>query len=166
MEKNMTTKEIAAAVGKAEKTARTWVMNLSAKSATIEAKLAASSPMNPARYTLAEVCEIIEEGMGADVAGAFRVNATAAEMVRPSSGRMNGKQMEYLYKMAASGMISPEEVKAMLGVCPVAAPLQIEGPASLPSKIEKQIYGIAHNVVRKYFAEETAKLLNGDLFKL
>lgn len=163
MEKNMMTKEIAAAIGKPVRTVQDWIKNLSAKSASVSAKSASSSPMNPARYTLAEVCQIIEEGMGADVANTFRTNAATAEMTKPAANKLNGKQMEYLYKMATAGMISPADVKAMLGASG-SEQLQIEGHAALPARIEKQIYGIAHSVVRKYFADETARLLTGELF--
>jgi len=165
MNKDMTTKEIAAAVGKDPATVARWIQSTSLKMQEVYRKVQeAKATSKPARYTLAEVCEIIEEGMGADVANTFRTNATTAEMVKPAAGKLNGKQMEYLYKMAAAGMISREQMSSMLGVN-VAVPLQIEGPATIPERLEKQIYGIAHSVVKKYFADETTKMLNGDLFK-
>lgn len=76
----MTTKQIAEYLGKPERTVRDWVKALAAKSAVVAAKLAASSPANPADYNLSETCLIIEEGMGKDVADVYRTNAVNAEM--------------------------------------------------------------------------------------
>ncbi len=45
----MTSKDIAAAVGKPERTVRRWIENLAAKSAVVAAKLAASSPREAER---------------------------------------------------------------------------------------------------------------------
>lgn len=76
----MTAKQIAAYLGRPERTAQDWVKALGAKSASIGAKLASSSPMKPADYDLAETCLIIEEGMGKDVADVYRTNAVHAEL--------------------------------------------------------------------------------------
>lgn len=76
----MTTHEIAIALGKPQRTVQDWVALLSAKSVTVNAKLASSSSRYPASYTLTETCQIIEEGMGADVANTFRTNAVNAEI--------------------------------------------------------------------------------------
>jgi len=71
----MTTKEIAEAVGKSEKTVRTWTAKVAAKSATIAAKLAVSSPMKPADYDLDETVAIIAHGMGKNAADLYRMSA-------------------------------------------------------------------------------------------
>lgn len=72
----MTTKEIAVAVGKKQRTVQDWIQKLSAKSASISAKSASSSPIHPADYTKDEVLAIIEEGMGPEAAGVYRANTT------------------------------------------------------------------------------------------
>jgi hypothetical protein len=76
----MTTKDIAQATGKPVRTIQDWVKSISAKSASINAKSALSSPAKPADYDLAEVCQIIEEGMGPEAANVYRSNAVYAEM--------------------------------------------------------------------------------------
>lgn len=78
----MTTKQIAEAVSRPEKTVRDWVLRIAnptkkqidkfgkdvvAKSAAIKAKSATSSPMVPADYDLEETVAIIEVGLGKNV---------------------------------------------------------------------------------------------------
>ncbi len=73
----MTTKEIAEAVGRPEKTVRTWASKASAKSAVAQAKLAEaqSSGGKPADWDIEEACAIIEIGLGKNAASLFRENA-------------------------------------------------------------------------------------------
>ena len=71
----MTTKEIAAAVGKPEKTVRTWASKASAKTAVAAAKLAEGTPSKPADWDIEEACAIIEIGLGRNAADLFRMNA-------------------------------------------------------------------------------------------
>lgn len=72
---NMTTKEIAEAVGKAEKTVRTWAFKAAAKSAEAAAKSAEATPTHPADWSIEEACAIIEIGLGKNAASLFRENA-------------------------------------------------------------------------------------------
>jgi len=72
---DMTTKEIAEAVGRAEKTVRTWAAKAAAKSAEAAAKSAEATPSHPADWTLEEACDIIEIGLGKNAASLFRENA-------------------------------------------------------------------------------------------
>jgi hypothetical protein len=71
----MTTKEIAEAVGRPEKTVRTWAFKVAAKSAEAAAKLAEATPSKPANWNLDETVAIIEYGMGKNAASLFRENA-------------------------------------------------------------------------------------------
>ena len=71
----MTTKEIALAVGKEERTVQRWVKRLADKMPSINDKMSSSSPMRPADYNLTETLQIVEEGMGKNAAGIFRANA-------------------------------------------------------------------------------------------
>jgi hypothetical protein len=71
----MTSKEIALAVGKPERTVQNWVKFLGAKLASVGAKLASSSPMKPADYDLEETIAIIEHGMGKNAAALYRESA-------------------------------------------------------------------------------------------
>ena len=67
----MTTKEIAEAVGKEERTIRRWISKLPG----LTDKMSVSSPMNPADFLLEETCAIIETGMGKNAADLFRMSA-------------------------------------------------------------------------------------------
>lgn len=81
----MTTKEIAKAVNKDERSIQMWAKKLGEKNSAISEKISSSSSRYPADYTLDESCQIIEEGMGADVAAVYRTNAVnAALQPRPS----------------------------------------------------------------------------------
>jgi hypothetical protein len=73
----MTTKQIAEAVGKPEKTVRTWASKAAAKSAEAAAKLAEAqrSGGKPADWDIDETCAIIETGLGKNAASLFRENA-------------------------------------------------------------------------------------------
>jgi hypothetical protein len=71
----MTTKQIAQAVGKAERTVHGWVAKASARFAQISVKVAeAKATSKPADYTLDESVQIIEIGMGKNAASLFREN--------------------------------------------------------------------------------------------
>lgn len=72
----MTTKEIAEAVGKPERTVQNWTKKLSAKMEQVSAKMEqARKTSKPADYDLEETCAIIERGMGKNAASLFRENA-------------------------------------------------------------------------------------------
>jgi hypothetical protein len=150
----MTTKEIAQATGKAEKTVRTWIFNLAAESATIAAKLAASAPMKPADYTLAEVCDIIEAGLGKAAADVYRTNATVCEM--------NKKPAQYsaAYIREIRLTLGREAAAALLsGVIPAAPkPAQItDGRERLPDHIARQVYAVAAKAWEKEQAKVDAR---------
>jgi hypothetical protein len=71
----VTTREIADAVGKPERTVRGWANKMAAKSAAMAAKLAASNSTHPADYDLDEAIEIIGAGLGRNAAEVYRQNA-------------------------------------------------------------------------------------------
>lgn len=111
----MTTKQIAEAVGKPERTVRDWVKALAAKSAVITAKLAASSPMKPANYTLAETCDIIEEGLG-KAADVYRTNAVNAEMAkRPEKAEVSAAKISALIRATDKGYLTADQFRTMIG---------------------------------------------------
>ena len=94
----MTTKEIAEAVGKDERTVRRWVTKVADKMTVVADKMTASSPMKPADYTLDETCEIISAGMGANAAGIFRANAERSNV--PAAGT----DLDQAFKAAVAGI--------------------------------------------------------------
>ena len=137
----MTTKEIAESVGKPERTVRDWVKSLAAKSAVIEAKLAASSPMKPADYNLAETCQIIEEGLGKAAADVYRTNAANAELAKQPKqvGLPAGAQMMALQKIYGAEE-ARKRIDFAMGYVPQTAkekPLMIAG-----KPISKQAYAV------------------------
>lgn len=88
----MTTREIAATVGREYRAVQNWVSDLSAKNAEISAKIAqAKSTSRPADYTLEETCMIIEEGMGLSAASVYRTNAANAELDKKRGTKTQGK---------------------------------------------------------------------------
>lgn len=76
----MTTREIAQAVGKDERSVRRWVNKSSDKMTAIADKMTASSSTHPADFDLEETIYIIETGMGKNAADVYRNNAE----VKPS----------------------------------------------------------------------------------
>lgn len=75
----MTTKEIAEATGKGERTVRRWAEKVSTgtdvMAAKMAAKLAASTSAHPADYNFGETLAIITFGMGQKAAEIYRINA-------------------------------------------------------------------------------------------
>jgi len=65
----MTTKEIAEAVGKTERSVRNWVSKVAEKSSAMTEKSSASTSTYPADYTLDETCEIIVPGCSRSAGG-------------------------------------------------------------------------------------------------
>lgn len=78
----MNTKEIALAVNKTERSVQRWVKKLSDKVSSINDKMSASSPINPADFTLEETIAIIEQGLGKNAAEMYASNA------RKSTGKL------------------------------------------------------------------------------
>lgn len=147
MEKTMTTKEIAAAVGKDERTARRWVESVSVKMSAIADKMSASSSTHPAQFTLAEACSIIEQGMGADVAAVFRTNAANAAL--QDKPRYSAA---YIREVRINAGI--DAAKALIAAngdlaSPKPAPIQIEAPKKLPDHIARQVYAVAVKAIEK-----------------
>jgi hypothetical protein len=150
----MTTQEIAEAAGKPVRTVQDWVKSLSAKSALIGAKSALSSPMNPADYTLAEVCDIIEEGMGKAAADVYRTNAAVAEMNRKPA------QYSAAYIREIRLTLGREAAAALLsGVIPAAPKpaLITDGRDRLPEHIARQVYAVAAKAWEKEQAKVDAR---------
>jgi hypothetical protein len=94
----MTTKEIAEAVGKTERSVRNWVSKVAEKSSAMTEKSSASTSTYPADYTLDETCEIIAAGMGANAAGIFRANAERSSV--PTAGN----DLDQAFKAAVAGI--------------------------------------------------------------
>lgn len=99
----MTTKEIAEAVGKDERTVQRWAKATGAKVPSIGDKVSASSPANPANYDLEETVAIIEHGMGKNAASLFRENAKRA-LIPAQGSSLTARDMEVIGGIVASVM--------------------------------------------------------------
>jgi hypothetical protein len=120
----MTTKDIAEAVGKAEKTVRTWAAKAAAKSAEAGAKLAEAqkSGGRPADWTLEETCDIIETGMGKNAANLYRMSAG---QVMPRNVADRVTCLETLIA-AQIGMV--DKLIGLVSSKVLSVPAQIEAP--------------------------------------
>jgi hypothetical protein len=100
----MTTKEIAEAVGKPERTVQRWAKTTGVKLASIGVKLASVAKSGkPADYDLDETCAIIEHGLGKNAARLFRENAKHA--LSPAQGSsLTARDMEVIGGIVASVM--------------------------------------------------------------
>jgi len=112
----MTTREIAEAVGKAEKTVRTWASKASAKSAAMTARLAASTSMHPADWNLEEACAIIETGLGVNTANLFRMSSRK----NSSTDRLDRLESMVSQLVGALASIIPAQTKPTVQA--IAAP--------------------------------------------
>lgn len=72
----MTTREIAQATGKTERSVRNWANKVAENSSVMAEKISASTSTHPADYDLEETIAIIEAGMGKNAAAIYRANAT------------------------------------------------------------------------------------------
>jgi hypothetical protein len=79
----MTTREIAQSTGRELRAVQYWVKLAGAKIASIRAKNASSTSTHPATYSVAEVCEIIEQGLGEAAAAVYRSNALGDKSAAP-----------------------------------------------------------------------------------
>jgi len=108
----MTVKEIALAVGKDASTVARWVQVVSCKMQEVSCKMQeAKATSKPADYTLNEACQIIEQGMGKDVADVFRANAVNAEMTKPKI-KLSGAMLAEVNKSFDRGIIDKNEARA------------------------------------------------------
>lgn len=70
----MTTREIAIAVNKTERSVRNWVKRMAEKSSVMAEKSSESSSTHPADYDIEETIAIIETGMGKNAADLYRMS--------------------------------------------------------------------------------------------
>jgi MOSC domain-containing protein YiiM len=72
---NMTTKEIAEATGKTERSARNWANKAGEKNSSVAEKISSAGHGKAADFNQDETLAIIEAGLGKNAAGIFRANA-------------------------------------------------------------------------------------------
>jgi hypothetical protein len=133
--KQMTTKEIAKAVGKDERTVRRWVNQASDKMPGLSDKMSeAERTKKPADYTLEETCLIIEAGMGPDAAGIFRANAASPQAL-PKSRAVTGAYLRELNTAFDKSIINRNDWRRMAGLPPAPDPAGKQ--LSFPEYIEE-----------------------------
>jgi len=168
----MTTKEIAESLKKPERTVRDWVRNLAAKSAVIEAKLAVSSPMHPVDWELPEVAEIIKEGMGDGAAGAFKVNATYAEMERQAASQPaksstklpSGAQINAMHRLYGD-QEARKRIDYCLGYTSTTPEVTAIAIAENIGRLSKQAYAVEMRNREQAENRDRINKLTPDLFK-
>ena len=125
----MTTKQIAEAVGKPERTVKGWATKAGAKLASAGAKLASAGHGKAADWDLDEACLIIEIGLGKNAAALYRENAK-----RPASTDIVAIVRETVQAMIPAMV---EGIRYALGAAqPIAKAPALPAPAPLTPRDE------------------------------
>lgn len=155
MDKTMTTKEIAAAVGQTERSVQMWAKKTGEKISSVAEKISSAGHGVSAQYTLAEACKIIEQGMGADVAAVFRTNATNAVLQATVTTRLPaGAQMLALEKIYGT-----EEAKKRIDFA-MGYTAMVEKPSLLQiggKQLSKAAYAVEMKERKKQEAKKYAR---------
>lgn len=110
--------------------------------------------MKPADYTMDEVCQIIEEGMGPEAAGVYRANAVYSKMEQTQQKpKLTGALVNALLKARDHGALTDGQFQAMIGAPQVV--VNTPAPLELPGRISKQAYAVEMKQRQK---EEQKKL--------
>jgi transposase-like protein len=92
----MTTKQIAKAVGKDERTIRRWVNQASDRMSSLSDKMSeAERTKKQVDFSQEETLAIIEVGMGPDAAGIYRANVTRSPAIAVSASLVRECRMAY-----------------------------------------------------------------------
>jgi hypothetical protein len=148
----MTTKEIAVAVGKPERTVKGWATRTGAKLASVGAKLASAGHGKAADFDLDESVAIIETGMGKNAASLFRENASRQSA--PAAGSsLTSRDMEVIGGIVAAIMASMnsrvEKIEAKIEQRQALLPAPQIKPRDNVNKIVREFahkQGIEHSV--------------------
>lgn len=102
----MTTKEIAEAVGKTERSVQGWAKKAGEKIASVGEKIASAGHGKPADYDLDETCAIIEKGLGKNAASLFRESASrpTTSVVPVAGSTLTARDMEVIGGIVAAVM--------------------------------------------------------------
>jgi transposase len=165
----MNTKQIAEAVGKTERAVQMWAKATGEKVSSVGEKVSSAGHGKPADYTLAETCQIIEEGMGKAAADVYRTNAAHAEMQKPQKTKYSAAYIREVRlsigKEAAARLLTgePEHVPATR---PLALPSpSFEWPDEIPRKLQQQVYAVLVSGLQRVAREERDRGETPELFK-
>jgi hypothetical protein len=133
----MTTKEIAQAVGKDERTIQRWIKRAGDKMSSVADKMSDAGHGKPADYTLEETCAIIEAGLGKNAAGIFRANA---EKAAPDATSITAIIRETITAMV------PVLVEVVRGTLPQRQIAALPAPEELSRRdqLRRVVNGYAH----------------------
>ena len=160
----MTTKQIAVAVSKPERTVHNWIKRVSANMEQVSAKMAqARKTSKPAEYSFDETIEIIKTGMGVNAALIFKSNAQSSEQTAQTPDRSGGddyvkRGMELVF--GAIGKLDQrlssienkiEERQILLPAPDIAPRKQVEILINDYVSKEKCTYPEARNMLYRYF---------------
>jgi hypothetical protein len=133
----MTTKEIAQAVGKDERTIQRWVKRAGDKMPSVADKMSSAGHGKSADYTLEETLAIIEAGLGKNASGVFRANA---EKPAPDTTSLTAIIRETITAMV------PVLVEVVRGALPQQQIAALPAPAELSQRDQllRVVNGYAH----------------------
>jgi hypothetical protein len=133
----MTTKEIAEAVGKTERSVQMWAKKAGEKTSSVGEKTSSAGHGKPADYTLEETIAIIEAGMGKNAAGVFRANAE-----KPASDTTS---IAAIIRETITAMV-PVLVEVVRGALPQQQIAALPAPAELSPRdqLRRVVNGYAH----------------------
>jgi hypothetical protein len=143
-----------------------WAKKSGEKISSINEKISSSSSRYPADYTLDEVCQIIETGLGKAAADVYRTNAATAELLTrpqpvtdrlPSGAQMNA--MARIYGPQEAGRI----IKQLIGVRFAESDFAAEGTESVKREIIRQTIGAAHAIATREIAKAERESKQGRL---
>lgn len=124
----MTTKEIALAVGKDERTVQRWIKRVADKMSSVADKMSSVSyRTNGADWALEEVLCLVEVGMGKNAASLFRENASKASAVPPT---LTTESIAVIVRETISAML-PMLVAAVKGTIPESNASALPAPPDL-----------------------------------
>lgn len=125
----MTTRQIAEAVGKNERSVQRWTKTTGDKVSSVGEKLASVQKSNkPAEYDLEETMAIIETGLGKNAAAVWRENAE-----RKNGAGFDAEAMAVLIRETVAAMV-PVIVAAVRGVVPEKTIAALPAPEPLTTR--------------------------------
>lgn len=101
----MTTKEIAGATGKDERTVQRWIRKAGDKMSSISDKMSLACPHSPADFDFEEAVYIIEIGMGKSAAGIYRASAQQRPEVKGTLSEHDIAMISQIVAMTVSQTI-------------------------------------------------------------
>ena len=139
---SMTTKDIAEAVGKTERSIQGWAKKAGERIASVGEKIASAGHGIPADYDLEETIAIIGHGMGKNAADLFRMSANTSE--KPETRQLSGQDIALLIPS-----IVAETVRQLLPMLQITQPKQKALPIIPEVPVRKKIINVVNSWAAK-----------------